>query len=172
MTANGINREAAAIFLDRSPFVRIQPATDIRMPQREGDVVMNPEIEFSNLGEVHPPLGLYSHVVALPAGAELFLISGQVGVKPDGSVDVGIEGQAEQVFANLFAVLQAHGLAAINIVKLTVFIVAGQDLGDLRNARLKYLGSHRPASTAVYVSRLAAPEWLVEVEAIAARPKV
>jgi enamine deaminase RidA (YjgF/YER057c/UK114 family) len=132
---------------------------------------MNMEIEFSNPADIHQPLGLYSHVVALPAGAELFFISGQVGVKSDGSVGAGIEGQAEQVFANLLAVLQAHGLEAINIVKLTVFVVAGQDLGDLRNAGLKYLGSHRPAPTAVYVSRLAAPEWLVEVEAIAARPK-
>jgi 2-iminobutanoate/2-iminopropanoate deaminase len=130
---------------------------------------MNMEIEFSNPADIHQPLGLYSHVVALPAGAELFFISGQVGVKSDGSVGAGIEGQAEQVFANLLAVLQAHGLEAINIVKLTVFVVAGQDLGDLRNAGLKYL--NRLASTAVYVSRLAAPEWLVEVEAIAARPK-
>ena len=72
---------------------------------------MNPEIEFSNLGEVHPPLGLYSHVVALPAGAELFLISGQVGVKSDGSVDVGIEGQAEQVFDGRIYVME-RGLHA------------------------------------------------------------
>ena len=36
----------------------------------------------------------------------------------------------------------------------------------VRKARLKYLGSHRPASTAVYVSKLIEPAWFMEVEAV------
>jgi enamine deaminase RidA (YjgF/YER057c/UK114 family) len=39
--------------------------------------------------------------------------------------------------------------------------------GEVRKARMKYLGDHRPASTAVYVSQLVDPDWLVEVEAVA-----
>jgi enamine deaminase RidA (YjgF/YER057c/UK114 family) len=39
----------------------------------------------------------------------------------------------------------------------------------VRAARLKHLGEHRPTSTAIYVSGLALPQLLVEVEAIAAK---
>ncbi len=44
-----------------------------------------------------------------------------------------------------------------------------QDSREVRKARIKHLGAHPPASTAVYVARLVSPEWLVVVDAIAAR---
>jgi enamine deaminase RidA (YjgF/YER057c/UK114 family) len=55
-------------------------------------------------------------------------------------------------------------------VKLTTYVVAGQQGGEVSAVRRAYLGTHRPAATAVYVARLFAAEWLVEVEAIAAQP--
>jgi enamine deaminase RidA (YjgF/YER057c/UK114 family) len=69
--------------------------------------------------------------------------------------------QADQVFANIIALLQAQGLQATSIVKLTTFMVAGHEGAAVRPARLKYLGSHRPASTAVFVSQLVDPAWFV-----------
>jgi 2-iminobutanoate/2-iminopropanoate deaminase len=131
---------------------------------------MSTALAFSNPDTVHAPLGLYSHTVVVPAGARLLYISGQVGVWPDGSVGETIAEQADQTFANIITLLRAHGLEATDIIKLTTFMVAGQDGEDVRNARRKHLGSHRPASTAVYVSQLVDPRWLVEVEAIAAMP--
>lgn len=118
---------------------------------------------------VHAPLGLYSHTVSVAQGTELIFLSGQVGVRPDGSTPVTLAEQADQVFTNIVALLKAHGLDATNIVKLTTYIVAGQDGNAVRAARLKHLGSHRPASTAVFVSQLVDPAWFVEVDAIAAR---
>jgi len=126
-------------------------------------------ISYSNPTGVHAPLGLYSHTVSVPAGTELIYLSGQLGVRPDGSTPGSIEGQADQVFANIIALLNAHGLDATSIVKLTTFMVAGHDGDAVRAARLKYLGSHRPASTAVFVSQLVDPAWFVEVEAVAAK---
>ena len=123
----------------------------------------------SNPAEVHAPLGLYSHTVSVPEGTELIFLSGQVGVRPDGSTPTTMEEQADQVFANIVGLLTAHGLAATSIVKLTTFMVAGHDGDAVRAARLKHLGSHRPASTAVFVSRLVDPAWYVEVEAVAAK---
>lgn len=122
---------------------------------------------FSNPSQVHAPLGLYSHVAHVNAGPLLFL-SGQLGVRSDGTTPEGIAAQADQAFANIVALLAAHSRAPSDIIKLTTFIVAGADGQAVRDARLKYLGAHRPASTAVYVSALMAPEWLVEVEAVAA----
>ena len=126
-------------------------------------------IKCSNPATVHAPLGLYSHTVWVPSGTELLFLSGQLGVRPDGSTPATIAEQADQVFANIVALLAAHGLDASNIVKLTTFMVAGHDGDAVRAARLKHLGSHRPASTAVFVSQLVDPAWFVEVEAVAAK---
>ena len=41
---------------------------------------------FSNPDSVHAPLGLYSHTAVVPSGTRLLYLSGQVGVRPDGSV--------------------------------------------------------------------------------------
>ncbi|MFI5318806.1 MAG: RidA family protein [Myxococcota bacterium] len=128
-------------------------------------------VRFSNPTGVHAPLGLYSHTASVPEGTELIFIAGQVGVRPDGSTPGTIAEQADQVFANLIALLKAHGLEPKSIVKLTTFMVAGHDGDAVRAARLKYLGAHRPASTAVFVSQLVDPAWLVEVEAVAAKLK-
>jgi 2-iminobutanoate/2-iminopropanoate deaminase len=126
-------------------------------------------IRFSNPASVHAPLGLYSHTVVVPGDTELLFLSGQLGVRPDGSTPNTMAEQAEQVFANIIALLKEHGLQASSIVKLTTFMVAGHDGDAVRAARLKHLGSHRPASTAVFVSQLVDPAWFVEVEAIAAK---
>ncbi len=128
-------------------------------------------VSYSNPAGVHAPLGLYSHTVSVPEGTELIFLSGQVGVRPDGSAPTTIEEQSDQVFANLIALLKAHGLAPTSIVKLTVFIVAGHDGDAVRAARLEHLGAHRPASTAVFVSQLVDPAWFVEVEAVAAKAR-
>jgi enamine deaminase RidA (YjgF/YER057c/UK114 family) len=127
-------------------------------------------ISASNPPGVHAPLGLYSHTVSVPEGTELIFLSGQIGVRPDGSAPTTIEEQADQVFANLVVLLNAHGATPADIVKLTTFIVAGHDGDAVRAARLKHLGAHRPASTAVFVSQLVDPAWFVEVDAVAASP--
>lgn len=127
------------------------------------------ELQFTNPSAVHAPLGLYSHTVLVPAGTELLVLSGQVGVRPDGSVAPTIAEQADQVFANIVALLDSHGLLPTDVVKLTTFMVAGHDGDAVRAARLHHLGAHRPASTAVFVSQLVDPAWFVEVEAVAAR---
>lgn len=126
-------------------------------------------LKFVDPEEVHPPLGLYTHTVEVPGGTTLLFISGQVGVRKDGTTADTIDAQADQVFGNIVSLLGAHGLSASSVIKLTTFIVQGSDGQAVREARLKHLGDHRPASTAVYVSQLVDPRWLVEVEAVAAK---
>ena len=128
-------------------------------------------ITFLNPPTVHAPGGAYSHSAVVPAGTELIFLSGQVGVRPDGSLPSSISAQADQVFANISSLLASHELDASALVKLTMFVVAGQDIQAVRAARAKFLGAHRPASTAVFVAQLADPAWHVEVEAFAAKPK-
>lgn len=127
-------------------------------------------ITFTNPPTVHAPAGAYSHSALVSGQTELVFLSGQVGVRQDGSTPPTLAGQADQAFANIVQLLAAHGLEPAHIVKLTLFIVAGQDIHVVRKARLKHLGEHRPTSTAVFVSQLADPKWFVEVEAVAAKP--
>ncbi len=120
---------------------------------------------------VAAPLGRYTHAVEVPAGSRIAFLSGQVPVGPDGRVGATIAEQADQVYANIVAVVAALGAGPSNIIKLTTFVT--EDDGDadtVRKARARYLGEHRPASTAVFVSRLVDPAWKIEIDAVVLLP--
>jgi 2-iminobutanoate/2-iminopropanoate deaminase len=125
--------------------------------------------EFVNPRNVHAPVGAYSHTACVPPGTELIFISGQVGMRPDGSVPSSFAEQAELVFGNLRACLAAHGLGMEAVVKLTTFLMPGVDIQTMREIRLRHFGDHRPASTAVYVPQLVSIDFLLEVEAVAVK---
>ena len=128
-------------------------------------------LKLENPETVAAPLGRYTHTVEVPAGSGLVFVSGQVPVAPDGSVPPTLAQQADQVYANIVAVLAAKGIPPENIIKLTTFFVEEADPDDsVRKARAKYLGEHRPASTAVCVRALVDPLWKIEIDAIALMP--
>lgn len=56
-----------------------------------------------------------------------------------------------------------------NLVKINTYAVMGQSGEQIRAARLRQFGDHRPASTFIYVPQLVDPKYLVEVEGVAAR---
>lgn len=126
-------------------------------------------VEYLNPSAVHAPAVAYTHTASVAAGTELVFVSGQVGMRPDGSVPTTLGEQAEVVFSNLRACLSAHGLGMDAVVKLTVYLVVGQDVQALREIRLRHLGAHRPTSTALFVPALFSPEYLLEVEAVAVK---
>jgi 2-iminobutanoate/2-iminopropanoate deaminase len=126
-------------------------------------------VEFVNPSDVHAPVGAYSHTAIVPPGTELLFISGQVGMRPDGSVPASFVEQAELVFENIRACLAAHGLGMEAVVKLTSFLMPGVDVHAMREIRQRHFGAHRPASTAVFVPQLVSIDFLLEVEAVAVK---
>lgn len=111
----------------------------------------------------------YANTVRVPAG-DLLFISGQVAWDADGQV-VGRGDpvrQAEQVFANIATLLDAHGASFEDIVKVTVFVTDLSWFDQLSDVRLRHFSQLPPASTIVQVSSLVDPDLLIEVEAIAA----
>ncbi len=124
---------------------------------------------FLDPRDVHGPVGPYSHTAVVQGGSELIFISGQVGMRADGSIPASFEEQVEVTLQNLRSCLAAHGLGLDAVVRLGVFVVPGQDFQVLRVARERHFGAHRPTSTSVYVPQLASPKLLVEIEAIAAK---
>ena len=127
-------------------------------------------IKLLNPTTVHAPVGAYSHTAMVSAGTDLLFISGQVGMRADGSIPAQFGEQVEVVFENLQACLQAHGLGMESVVKLTTFIVSGQNVQLMREVRQSHFGKHQPTSTAVFVPQLVDPAFLLEVEAVAVRP--
>ncbi|TCH98089.1 RidA family protein [Roseococcus sp. SYP-B2431] len=114
----------------------------------------------------------YSHA-AVASGARTIYTAGQVAVDENGAL-VGsgdLEAQTKQVMANLGKALTAGGASFADVVKITTYVV------DYKPEMRAVIGKVRgeffagraapPASTLVGVAALAAPEWLVEIEAIA-----
>lgn len=118
---------------------------------------------------VAPPGGRYSHAVEVPANARLLYISGQIGAAADGAVPSGIVAQTENCWRNILAILADAGMGIADLVKVTIFLTREADIAAYRDARDRIIGDARPASTLVVCSRLVRPEWLVEVEAVAAK---
>ena len=119
-----------------------------------------------------PPTG-YSHIAKVSKGT-LVYIAGQVSSDASGKLvgEGNFEAQAERVFANVKLAVEAAGATMADIVKMNTYIVASVDPADvpkMRAVRGRYFGSGTPpASTLVYVSRLAQPGWMIEVEVVAA----
>lgn len=111
-------------------------------------------------------IGPYSH--AIDTGLGLIFTSGQIPIDPATGelVEGGIEAQAEQVFANLNAVLTEAGSSFDKVVKATVFLQDLKDFITVNNIYAKYLGTESPARSAVQVAGLPKGS-LVEIEVIA-----
>ena len=125
--------------------------------------------KIHNPAGIAPPIGAYSHGIEVPPGARTLHISGQVGITPDGKVAPGIEGQTEAALNNIVGILKAAGMGIQDIVKMSTFLIDANDIAKVRAVRVRILGDHRPASTLLVISRLAAPEYLIEIEATAAK---
>ncbi len=121
-----------------------------------------------NPGTIAPAFSRYSLGVEAPAAARWLYVSGQVGVNPDGSFADGPEAQMEAAWRNVLAILDSAGMGAGDLVKVTAYLTRAEDIGFYREVRDRMLGGAEPASTLLVISALAHPDWLVEIEAVAA----
>ena len=112
----------------------------------------------------------FSHGKIVPAEAEWLFTAGQTGRKIDGTIGVGIEEQADLAMQNLYNIVIAAGMSSDDVIKMTIYYRDPKDLSAIIAARNKHFGADfKPASTAVGVSALANPDYLLEVELIAAK---
>ncbi|RIK30314.1 MAG: RidA family protein [Anaerolineae bacterium] len=123
--------------------------------------------EFRNPQNVHAPLGGYSHHVEITGNERLLVLSGQVGVREDGTVPDDALEQLEVAFENILRNLQAANMDSNDIVKLTYYVVGEMDVAKRRALIASKLQGHKPCSTFLYVAGLASPQYKVEVEALA-----
>lgn len=111
----------------------------------------------------------FTHVVKVTGGQTIY-ISGQVALDASGTlVGAGdFRTQAQQVFTNLQAALAAAGADFSHVVKLNHYLLDRANAPIVREVRDQFVNTATPpASTLVVVQGLVAPEFLLEVEAIA-----
>ena len=111
---------------------------------------------------------LYNHVV-VTTGQSFVFISGQLARASDGSI-VGpkdMRAQIKQVGENLKIALESVGASLADLVKTTTFVTDIDEFFKHVDVRHDYLGVALPTSTTVEVRRLAHPDLVVEIEAVA-----
>ena len=119
---------------------------------------------------IAPPFARYAHGVEVPAGHRLVVTSGQLGLAADGSVPEGAVAQAAICFANLDAILAEAGAGRADVIRLNAYVTDRAHMAGYMAARDAWLAGvdRLPASTLVIVSGFTRPEFLVEIEAMAA----
>jgi reactive intermediate/imine deaminase len=126
----------------------------------------------SNPRTVAPPLkGYYSNAVRVLSGPLLF-ISGQIALDKEGKL-VGkgdLRAQAVQVLENIRLILKASKADMKDVVQVTVYVTDIRAFRDIADIRMKYFPKDGPASAIVEISKLALPDLMIEIAAVAAVP--
>jgi 2-iminobutanoate/2-iminopropanoate deaminase len=118
---------------------------------------------------VFPPYRCYSHATEVRGDSRLLLISGLNGYLSDGKImPDSFEEQGEIIWQHLRTILQSADMDYEDIVSLRTYL-AGPEYDEVNvRLRVKYLGTHQPASTVV-CCQLLDPRWKLEIEAMAAK---
>ena len=110
-------------------------------------------------------IGPYSQARVLNG---LIYASGQIPIIPEtGELAVGLEAQAEQVFKNVAAILEAAGSDMAQVVKTTLFIRHMEDFAAINAIYARHFTEPYPARSCVEVARLP-KDVLLECEVVAA----
>lgn len=125
--------------------------------------------EFRNPQDVHKPVGSYSHQIEIRGNERMLVISGQVGMRQDGTVPEDPFEQIDIAFENIFRNLRAAGMDVKDLIKITYYLVGEIDTAKRREIILSKLQGHQPCSTLLYVAALASPIYRVEIDAWASR---
>jgi enamine deaminase RidA (YjgF/YER057c/UK114 family) len=115
----------------------------------------------------------YSQVACVTGGMVVF-IAGQVSLDKSGKLigKADCRAQLQQIFENLRAAVEAAGGNFNHVIKLNSYFLDLSHLPEFLEVRDRYVNlKNPPASTAVQVTRLFRPEFLVEVEAVAVVPQ-
>ena len=114
-------------------------------------------------------IGKYSDAVEVGPNARWLFTSGTPGLRPDASSPPDITAQAELAWEHIVRMLQSAGMTVHDLVKVTHYLLHAEDIPAYVAVRSRFLGDARPASMLLVVPELVRPEFLLEVEAIAAK---
>jgi len=123
--------------------------------------------QYAARGVWDPPT--YSQAVKVTGGETILYIAGQVAYGDNGSAAHAgdFKAQARAALQAVKAQVEAGGGTMANIVKINTYVTDMRNRPEYAKLRSEFFGPKAPASTMVAISALAAPEFLIEIEAIA-----
>jgi 2-iminobutanoate/2-iminopropanoate deaminase len=114
-------------------------------------------------------IGNYSDAIEVRPNLRWLLTSGTPGLSLEGNLPTDITGQAELAWTHIIRMLANVGMGVEDIVKATHYLTCAEDISDYGKVRSRFLGEVRPASMLLVVPQLVRPEFLLEIEIIAAK---
>jgi enamine deaminase RidA (YjgF/YER057c/UK114 family) len=131
---------------------------------------MNEKIDFISPDELLKNPAFSQAAITKGAGTTIY-IGGQNAITKDleiiGKGDVKL--QTEQALKNMETALKACGATLHDLFKITIYVVQGQDLKKGFEGAQDFLKKlkHPPITSMIFVSGLANPDYLVEIEGVA-----
>lgn len=119
---------------------------------------------------IHPPFAPYSPGIEIVSRSRLVFCSGQLGISAAAEIPEDCAGQARLCFDNIRAILAEAGMGLEHIVRLNAYVTGREHLKPYMDVRNELFAEPYPASTLMIVAGFARPEFVVEVEAVAAAP--
>jgi 2-iminobutanoate/2-iminopropanoate deaminase len=123
--------------------------------------------KIHNIG-VAAQIGAYSDAIETGSNLRWLLTSGTPGLPTNGDLPPDIAGQAELAWQHILRMLEQAGMTVADTVKVTTYLTRAEDIPAYAKVRTRFLGDTKPAFMLLVVSQLVRPEFLVEVEVIAA----
>jgi 2-iminobutanoate/2-iminopropanoate deaminase len=125
---------------------------------------------WHNPPTVAKPPSKHAQAVETKSGLRWLHISGQIGLDKDGKLADSEIGQHRQIWANILNLLAAANMGREHLVRVCCYVTRPDQIANYRITRDEALQGVEVASTAVVIAALAKPEWVVEMEAVAAAP--
>lgn len=122
---------------------------------------------------LHTPNGVFSQATTVEATGRLVFVSGMTARRPDGTIAGVSDGirdireQTRQVCENVQSAVKAAGGTLDDVCRVDVYVRNMEDFAKIHEIRAEYFAEPLPASTMVEVSKLAHPDYLIEINAIA-----
>ncbi|MFC8687468.1 GNAT family N-acetyltransferase [Brevibacillus porteri] len=130
---------------------------------------VKPKVQRKNPGTLAPPMGPYTHLTVVPKGADLLVLSGQVGMDLHGELPTDMKEQVENTLQNILRNFESESVTADHIIKINIWATEQMDWKHFNQVWEKFHGGTPPAMTMSYVPALAVPSLKVEIEAWAAK---
>jgi 2-iminobutanoate/2-iminopropanoate deaminase len=112
-------------------------------------------------------IGHYADAVQVPASYDQILVSGTPGLAPDGSLPGDMTGQATQAWQNIETTLNQAGASLGDIVSVRQWLTSAEDVRAYVDVRNRFI-THKPAFMLGVIPGLVRPDFLIEIEVVAA----
>ncbi|RVL64302.1 RidA family protein [Sinorhizobium meliloti] len=116
---------------------------------------------------IYPATDDYVHAMEVSGAARFLFVSGTMGLDPEGKAPDSLEEQLSLIWSNIRRILAEANMTTDNIVRLTSYLRDASYAEANQNVRIAALGNRRIPTIAIVAETLV-PEWLVEIEVVAA----